>query len=162
MCIYLFVFFFFKYPYVESFDSICYESYDSWILDGMTSQSKSLASHVFITILSPVFIFNYARPVSFVLSLFRERVPAPKDENVGQNNDYGRTADSVAATLQSPPTENANTEEQNGINRPNCSARSLLKSASISASKCVGVKDRTDREVTAVILHYCVHADIFL
>lgn len=95
-------------------------------------------------------------------SLPRERVPAPKDENVGQNNDYGRTADSVATTLQSPPTENANTEEQNGINRPNCSARSLLKSASISASKCVGVKDRTDREVTAVILHYCVHADIFL
>ncbi|KAL9441038.1 hypothetical protein AB3S75_019664 [Citrus x aurantiifolia] len=79
-------------------------------------------------------------------SLPRERVPAPKDENVGQNNDYGRTADSVATTLQSPPTENANTEEQNGINRPNCSARSLLKSASISASKCVGVKDRTDRE----------------
>lgn len=79
-------------------------------------------------------------------SLPRERVPAPKDENAGQNNDYGRTADSVATTLQSPPTENANTEEQNGVNRPNCSARSLLKSASISASKCVGVKDRTDRE----------------
>lgn len=138
---------------------------ESWILDGRTSQSKSLASHVFITIFFPVFIFNNARPITFVLSLFRERVPAPKDENAGQNNDYGRTADSVATTLlQSPPTENANTEGQNGINRPNCSARSLLKSASISASKCVGVKDRTDREVIAVILHYCycVHADIFL
>lgn len=88
--------------------------------------------------------------------LVRERVPAPKDETAEQDNEYGRNAASVATTLNSPPKadgpENANAERQNGTNKPNCSARSLLKSASISASKCVGVKDRRDVEVIAVIL----------
>lgn len=80
----------------------------------------------------------------------RERIPAPKDE-AGQHNDLeGRN---VATSLQSPPksqgdgSENANGNEQNGQNKPNYSARSLLKSASISASKCIGVKPRKDLEV---------------
>ncbi|XP_008453470.2 mitogen-activated protein kinase 9-like [Cucumis melo] len=82
-------------------------------------------------------------------SLPRERIPAPKDE-AGQRNDLeGRN---VATSLQSPPksqgdgSENANGNEQNGQNKPNYSARSLLKSASISASKCIGVKPRKDLE----------------
>ncbi|XP_017973379.1 PREDICTED: mitogen-activated protein kinase 9 isoform X1 [Theobroma cacao] len=85
-------------------------------------------------------------------SLPRERVPAPKDENVVQNNDFERrTAASVATSLNSPPSsldgsENTNAEGQNGPSKPNYSTRSLLKSASISASKCVVVKEKTDSE----------------
>ncbi|XP_021291983.1 mitogen-activated protein kinase 9-like [Herrania umbratica] len=85
-------------------------------------------------------------------SLPRERVPAPKDENVVQNNDFERrTAASVATSLHSPPSsldgsENTNAEGQNGPSKPNYSTRSLLKSASISASKCVVVKEKKDSE----------------
>ncbi|KAJ0106016.1 hypothetical protein Patl1_19675 [Pistacia atlantica] len=86
-------------------------------------------------------------------SLPRERVPAPKDETAAENN-YERTAASVATTLHSPPSdvsENANKDGQNGINKPNCSARSLLKSASISASKCVVVQQKRDGELEEAI-----------
>ncbi|KAG6589631.1 Mitogen-activated protein kinase 9, partial [Cucurbita argyrosperma subsp. sororia] len=85
-------------------------------------------------------------------SLPRERVCAPKDE-VKQHNDLeGRNGAHVATSLQSPPrstadsSENANGYEQNGPNKANYSARSLLKSASISASKCIVVKPRNDLE----------------
>ncbi|KAF3437194.1 hypothetical protein FNV43_RR19947 [Rhamnella rubrinervis] len=87
-------------------------------------------------------------------SLPRERVNAPKDENGNQNNDFERrTAASVATTLESPPkesdcSENSNTAAQNGPNKPNYSGRSLLKSASISASKCIGVKPKQGSEDT--------------
>ncbi|GMP32951.1 hypothetical protein CsSME_00006478 [Camellia sinensis var. sinensis] len=80
-------------------------------------------------------------------SLPRERVCVPKDEATSQNNDFEvRTTASVATTLKSPPSENANTDAQNGPSKPNYSARSLLKSASISASKCIGAKGRKDSE----------------
>ncbi|KAI8018493.1 Mitogen-activated protein kinase 9 [Camellia lanceoleosa] len=80
-------------------------------------------------------------------SLPRERVCVPKDEATSQNNDFEvRTTASVATTLNSPPSENANTDAQNGPSKPNYSARSLLKSASISASKCIGAKGRKDSE----------------
>lgn len=86
-------------------------------------------------------------------SLPRERVPAPK-EIAEENNDFERqNAASVATTLHSPPgTQQGNglvnaTEANNGPNKPNPN-RSLLKSASISASKCIGVKPRTDLEET--------------
>ncbi|KAG5037285.1 hypothetical protein AAZX31_07G096800 [Glycine max] len=73
-------------------------------------------------------------------SLPRERVPAPKDEN-NQNNDVENP---TGANLQSPPgsdvTDSGNTDAQNGPSRPKCSARSLLKSASISGSKSIDVK----------------------
>ncbi|CAL5374194.1 unnamed protein product [Camellia sinensis] len=76
-----------------------------------------------------------------------ERVCVPKDEATSQNNDFEvRTTASVATTLKSPPSENANTDAQNGPSKPNYSARSLLKSASISASKCIGAKGRKDSE----------------
>ncbi|KAF5730317.1 hypothetical protein HS088_TW20G00690 [Tripterygium wilfordii] len=84
-------------------------------------------------------------------SLPRERVPAPKDDTTSQNDELGRTAASVATTLQSPPGSQQsdgsglpNTEAQNGVAKPNYSVRSLLKSASISGSKCVGVQSRND------------------
>ncbi|KAL7223326.1 hypothetical protein ACSBR1_024897 [Camellia fascicularis] len=80
-------------------------------------------------------------------SLPRERVCVPKDEATSQNNDFEvQTTASVATTLNSPPSENANTDAQSGPSKPNYSARSLLKSASISASKCIGAKGRKDSE----------------
>lgn len=86
----------------------------------------------------------------------RERVPAPKDE-VEDNDFEQRTSASVATTLHSPPgagegTENISGNEQNGLNKGNYTARSLLKSASISASKCVVIKDKRDTEV--ILLHF--------
>ncbi|MCD7452153.1 Mitogen-activated protein kinase 9 [Datura stramonium] len=85
-------------------------------------------------------------------SLPRERVPAPKDDASSQNIDFEkRTSASVASNLESPPgqsegSENSDANVQNGPNKANYSARSLLKSASISASKCVVVKRRNTEE----------------
>uniref|UniRef100_A0A2P2LFV5 mitogen-activated protein kinase n=1 Tax=Rhizophora mucronata TaxID=61149 RepID=A0A2P2LFV5_RHIMU len=90
-------------------------------------------------------------------SLPRERVPAPKDEKVGNNDLERRTAASVASSLQSP-TGQANgsditkLEAQNGPAKPNYSNKSLLKSASISGSKCVGVQQRQDTEQEETIV----------
>ncbi|XP_042509701.1 mitogen-activated protein kinase 9-like [Macadamia integrifolia] len=92
-------------------------------------------------------------------SLPRERVCASKSDTSDQNDNFEkRTAASVART-QSPPqqfsgSENANgnsSAAQNGPSRSNYSARSLLKSASISASKCVVVKSRRDPEKEAIV-----------
>ena len=54
----------------------------------------------------------------------------------------------------SPPSQqpdhvdNENSETTNGGDKPTSNlARSLLKSASISASKCIGMKAKTDLEV---------------
>jgi len=88
-------------------------------------------------------------------SLPRERVPVVKEESVVQDNDFEkRTSASVAATLQSPPnkaegTDNSNANAQNGT----YSARSLLKSASISASKCIGVKGTNNTEEESIAEH---------
>uniref|UniRef100_A0A2P2LFV6 mitogen-activated protein kinase n=1 Tax=Rhizophora mucronata TaxID=61149 RepID=A0A2P2LFV6_RHIMU len=82
-------------------------------------------------------------------SLPRQRVPASKDEKE-ENGDLERgTAASVVSTLQSPPGQTNGSditkmEGQNGPGQPNYSNRSLLKSASISGSKCVGVQQRQD------------------
>lgn len=82
-------------------------------------------------------------------SLPRERVPAPKDDTSSQNNDCEKRT--VSTTLQSPPAQSEGSENslvgmQNSANQANYSARSLLKSASISASKCVEVKRRNAEE----------------
>lgn len=87
--------------------------------------------------------------------LFRERVPAPKAETEKEketsDDTEKRNAASVATKLDtSSPTgvsdnPSAAADEQKG----NMSARSLMKSASISASKCIGVQGtRTDPQVT--------------
>lgn len=87
---------------------------------------------------------------------FRERVCAPITETADENAEFEkRSAASVATTLESPPkTEGLEKENvENGPSKPNHSARSLLKSASISASKCIGVKENQDIEVTNMCLH---------
>jgi len=92
---------------------------------------------------------------------FRERVPAPKDETAAQSTDIERqTAPSIAKSLKSLPglqqadgSEDVTVAAQNGSSKPNYSNRSLLKSSSISASKCVVVKPKGDSEVSDIILH---------
>ncbi|KAL0380151.1 UNVERIFIED_CONTAM: Mitogen-activated protein kinase [Sesamum angustifolium] len=79
-------------------------------------------------------------------SLPRERVPVPKDEAPNDNDFEKRTSASVATTLESPPGEGSQNANGNAQNKGNYSTRSLLKSASISASKCVGVKAKKDTE----------------
>ncbi|KAI3473469.1 hypothetical protein Pfo_031404 [Paulownia fortunei] len=78
----------------------------------------------------------------------KERVPAPKDDAVQGNDFEKRTSVSVATTLQSPPMEGDGSENLTGKaqNGGNYSARRLLKSASISASKCIGVEEKRDTE----------------
>lgn len=84
-------------------------------------------------------------------SLPRERVPVPKEETAANNDDFEkRTSASLATTLQSPPGSEQNAAA-NGPNKPNYSNRSLLKSASISASKCIGVQKRKDVEDDAIV-----------
>lgn len=71
---------------------------------------------------------------------FRERVPAPKEEN--------RPAASLATTPESPQnSQHEGSNYMNGMSQTGYSARSLLKSNSISASKCIGVKQRNQSEV---------------
>ncbi|KAK4414203.1 Mitogen-activated protein kinase [Sesamum alatum] len=79
-------------------------------------------------------------------SLPRERVPVPKDEAANDIDFEKRTAASVATSLESPPGEGSQNANGNAQNKGNCSTRSLLKSASISASKCIGVKAKRDTE----------------
>ncbi|KAK7380082.1 hypothetical protein VNO78_32467 [Psophocarpus tetragonolobus] len=78
-------------------------------------------------------------------SLPRERVPAPKDES-DKNNDVEDPNGNLQNPLGSDVIDYENPDAQNGPSRPNCSARSLLKSASISGSKCIVMKKNKDQE----------------
>ena len=85
------------------------------------------------------------------LTFSRERVCVPKDEN-NQNNDVERP---TGSNLYSPPgseaTGTGNANAQNGPSNPNCTTRSLLKSASISGSKSYEQQSK-DPEVANSIL----------
>lgn len=83
----------------------------------------------------------------------RERVCVPREDNSKEDDETERrTAESVATTLESPPGANQGEcvggAVVNSLTKSTCSARkSLLKSASISASKCVNVKPKIEPEV---------------
>ncbi|KAJ4757364.1 Mitogen-activated protein kinase [Rhynchospora pubera] len=82
-------------------------------------------------------------------SLPRERVCAPKDEDPDQNIELEkRSADSVARTTVSPPkTQHI---ERDNSDSPHSNSR-FLKSASISASKCVVVNGKKDLEEDSIV-----------
>jgi hypothetical protein len=76
----------------------------------------------------------------------RERVGVSKNGNNEQHiEDQERTADSVASTKVSPPR--SQDDGYNGVKSTSLSSRSYLKSASISASKCVVVDGNKHPEV---------------
>ncbi|PKU67281.1 mitogen-activated protein kinase 9 [Dendrobium catenatum] len=84
-------------------------------------------------------------------SLPRERVLPAKEEKVDGENDGERriTAGDSQLTNNSPSKSQAegsgdSVASENELNRSNLSARSLLKSDSISASQCTSVKPRRD------------------
>lgn len=101
--------------------------------------------------ISPIFLKFASHSVVLCWNLicFRERVPAPKKENGSHNQDIeNRSTASLATTLESPPTsQHEGSDYRNGTSQTGYSARSLLKSASISASKCIGVKQTNKSEV---------------
>ncbi|KAG6537185.1 hypothetical protein ZIOFF_002271 [Zingiber officinale] len=78
-------------------------------------------------------------------SLPRERVGANRDRAADDNNRY-----EGHSTLESPTRsqsgERSDQPPVTDVNRSKIGARSLLKSESISASKCVVVKQRKDKE----------------
>ncbi|XP_013601508.1 PREDICTED: mitogen-activated protein kinase 8-like [Brassica oleracea var. oleracea] len=74
---------------------------------------------------------------SLWLCVCRERVPAPNGETAEGSSDVeSRAAAAVASTLESEEAENGG----------GYSARSLMKSASISGSKCINVQSKTDKK----------------
>jgi hypothetical protein len=77
-------------------------------------------------------------------TLCRERVHISKNES-SENNDIEMP---TGSNLQCPPgynvTDAKKSGAQNGLSKPNYIPRSLLKSASISASKCIEVKRSKD------------------
>lgn len=87
--------------------------------------------------------------VTALIPLSRQRVPAPKNDETENYDDMNQAI--PRTVLESPPKSNTDELEnempQTGHNKSNYSARSLLKSASISGSKCIGVQSRKDPEV---------------
>ncbi|KAJ3683334.1 hypothetical protein LUZ60_013561 [Juncus effusus] len=87
-------------------------------------------------------------------SLPRERVCEQKGEGQEQNAQHGnRSTESVARTTVSPPKtqviegrDNNNTNNNINENNNNSNSSRFLKSASISASKCIVVKGRSEHE----------------
>ncbi|WOK99925.1 mitogen-activated protein kinase 9-like [Canna indica] len=91
-------------------------------------------------------------------SLPRERIGANKDGNPDQNNVYeGRSVESVARSAVEEVDRGSVTD---GLNKTRISARSLLKSESISASKCVVVKPKKDKDVSALTTSFVIDFDL--
>lgn len=85
----------------------------------------------------------------YFLDVCRERVPAPKVETSAlQENDTEKTTETSAGTTHDSPRGQYQGSENSA--EPT-SARSMLKSASISASKCIGSQGTRDPEVTLSI-----------
>lgn len=78
---------------------------------------------------------------------FRERVPASKNETVEEssNDIERRTTAAVASTLDSPKASQQPEGTDNG-GGGGYSARNLMKSSSISGSKCIGVQSKTGKQ----------------
>ncbi|RRT56365.1 hypothetical protein B296_00037155, partial [Ensete ventricosum] len=83
----------------------------------------------------------------------RERIGANNDSISDRNNEFeGRSVESVVrSTLESPTKSQQGVRSDqssvaDGVSKSKHSARSLLKSESISASKCVVVKQRKDKQ----------------
>ena len=75
----------------------------------------------------------------YVIVCCRERVPAQNGETAEEISDVERrAAAAVASTLESEEADNGG----------GYSARNLMKSSSISGSKCIGVQSKTDKEVS--------------
>lgn len=96
--------------------------------------------------LMPGNFFKYCVDLASSCSLMlvtQERVIAPKDETSVVSAGVYATSGGPLKSQQLEGSENAQDTEQ-GMNRSNCSDRNLLKSASISASQCVIVKENKD------------------
>lgn len=112
--------------------------------------------------------YNLLRFFFIFYFIYRERICAALDEAADHSSSENRSAASIArATLQNPPQDGQEqgqtdaTATGNSSNKSNHSARSLLKSASISASKCIVPKKIADSEVNALCMSCNLHALLF-
>ncbi|KAG8069273.1 hypothetical protein GUJ93_ZPchr0005g15838 [Zizania palustris] len=78
----------------------------------------------------------------------RQNASLPRERAIG--NKHGDDEYHAKLNVGEKPAHASVTES---ISKPLLSARSLLKSESISASKCIGEKPRQDREVSALSTH---------